>query len=1145
MAVLDEFKKLSPSVFYELANRKLLEDGIQIFLSQKISSISKINARTLEFEVFDRDVHYASLYVEKGKIAYSCSCRGLNETICSHAIGSCASLFAVLFSMGFSRNPVPPSYVEMLKDELDEIEKAELHIENEDSSVLQMLPAAHRGSINIEVAYPSVRIEVMPACDKALVRYLESLVGRFGKLPQAFELHCPHLTEFILYIYEFYENAFPINVLLGKLSITIASAKNPLPSCSQQLSLGVKGGKAMISLLTHDVKGDSLEKYIIFPDGGLLTPNGKLLMLEDSKVAYLFEDFRKSDNTIEDKNNKLVWYADDLRIFLDTAPAKVNHTLETSAIIYPDEVAIKDLPKLDVDNYRLEIVKDELGSYELTAYLENGEGLVSLTTKTFCVEAYLKSCRSWSHQLLASKPRRELLKTAIYDLFLLKRVSDRNKYIQTVVKDPLFTKTRLGTQARRYLYGFFDEWVDRKDFENGLIFRENAAMQWSRFKFPYAKFARLLYFFFYHDRDEGVFFDRKEIVSWTPDELTSNLPELFKLCSLSGIRLFLNGSELRKTSLSFNVDVNRGKRQDWFELKPEVKADGLVITEEQWAQILSGEVYFEGESGVRMIEISSVQTLQKLQGILDNQKKKANADDEDDFVTCNRLQILDWIGLQSSGVTINMPDEYKHVIQSLCEFDRVPAVKLTGVLEGVLRDYQKKGVEWLAFLYKHRFGACLADDMGLGKTIQVIAFLGLLKEGRVESLEDYIDESDKHLIVVPPSLIFNWVSEFKKFYPSVKVGEYMGNKRDLSVLKDNDVVVTTYDTVRRDERLFKEIHFHVVVFDEAQNLKNNNAARTKSANALNRKFTICLTGTPLENHVGEFYSIMNLAVPGILDDPERFKSNIKDGDTTLLDRAKVFMLRRTKGKILKELPPKVESNIYLNMGPAQREYYTRVVAEIRAEVMSAFKDRPRAQAGIIALAALTKIRQVCVTPRMLDPKYSEPEPKIEYLIDKLSELEKEGHAALVFSQFTRALDCLESKMIENKIPYVRMDGKTPVAKRKDIISSFQDEEKVPFFLISLKTGGVGLNLTRANYVFHLDPWWNPATENQASDRAHRIGQKNKVFIQRILMRGSVEEKMMELKKEKQALFDEIVESSGKTTGGGMITKDQINQLLGV
>jgi non-specific serine/threonine protein kinase len=299
--------------------------------------------------------------------------------------------------------------------------------------------------------------------------------------------------------------------------------------------------------------------------------------------------------------------------------------------------------------------------------------------------------------------------------------------------------------------------------------------------------------------------------------------------------------------------------------------------------------------------------------------------------------------------------------------------------------------------------------------------------------------------------------------------------------------------------------------------------------------------------LGEYYSILDLCLPGLMGDYDQFKSQTKIDNSQLLDliirRTRPFVLRRTKDEILKELPAKTESDVYLELTERQKVLYQQTVDQVRASIDEAYTSKTRSQAQIIALTAILKLRQLCVSPRLLDSQADETSPKIEFLIGKLNELRDEGHSALVFSQFTTFLDLLEEDLRTAKLPFSRLDGSTPVRKRKELVEGFQKGDSAPIFLLSLKAGGQGLNLTRASYVFHLDPWWNPAVENQASDRAHRIGQTRKVSITRILMRHTIEEKMMELKKRKVALYRAVLGDTSGGRGGFSISRADFDFLL--
>ena len=518
---------------------------------------------------------------------------------------------------------------------------------------------------------------------------------------------------------------------------------------------------------------------------------------------------------------------------------------------------------------------------------------------------------------------------------------------------------------------------------------------------------------------------------------------------------------------------------------------------------------------------------------------------KNEIVRVPRLQILDWVELRNSGVKVKLPPEDEEIIERLNRFEKIDTRPLPSNLKARLRPYQKDGYYWLSFLYEHRFGACLADDMGLGKTIQAITLLAGIKEGLIKfPVED--KPACAHLIIVPPSLLFNWENEINKFYPDLKIYLYTGKERKIA-FKGHDIVLTTYGLVRRDIERLKEIRFDVIIFDEAQAIKNIYADTTGAVRRLTANFNLTVTGTPLENHVGEYYSIIDLVLPGLLGEYNTFKPLIKQSASPALDliikRTRPFVLRRTKDKILKELPPKIENNVYLELTEKQKALYKKTVEQVKSKIDDAYKSKTAGQAKIIALTAILKLRQLCVSPALISEDIKEPSPKIDFLIAKLKELHDENHSALVFSQFTSFLDILEKDLNKNSMDFLRLDGSTAVKKRKKLIEDFQSGDGPSIFLLSLKAGGQGLNLTKASYVFHLDPWWNPAVENQASDRAHRIGQKNKVTVTRILMHHTIEEKMMQLKKKKLALYKAVMEDTTGNKRSLSISKSDFNFLL--
>jgi superfamily II DNA or RNA helicase len=629
-----------------------------------------------------------------------------------------------------------------------------------------------------------------------------------------------------------------------------------------------------------------------------------------------------------------------------------------------------------------------------------------------------------------------------------------------------------------------------------------------------------------------------------PESFINGLPAFNAALAGHGIDLRYKGKPLPVVSWDIRIDASRPEI-DWFEIRPEIRWNGNPIGEETWRQVAEGTGCIRTEDGFHLIDPDTLAALRILGGIGTKEggsKGKSRAPRE--IVRIPRLRILELMMMRCKGIDLTLPEEDERIFRRLMEFERIEAREAPLLLDARLRPYQLEGYSWLSFLYENRFGACLADDMGLGKTVQALTLLAALKEGRLDA---GVPEGVPHLVVVPPSLLFNWENEIARFFPDARVRTYRGKGRSVD-FNGVDIVLTSYDIVRRDIGRLEEIFFHVIVFDEAQAIKNLHASATGAARRLQGRFKLALTGTPLENHAGEFFSIMDLALPGLLGDYDDVRSRLRKEDPeailTLKRRSRPFLLRRTKDAILKELPPKVETDVYLELTDRQRALYNRTAEEVRKTMEEAWAGRTEQQARIVALAALMKLRRVCLSADLVAPGVGEGEisPKIAFLVERLMELGEAGNRALVFSQFTSFLDLVEPALRGAGIEYLRLDGSTPVAERKALVEGFQARETPVHFLLSMKAGGKGLNLTKASYVFHLDPWWNPAVEDQASDRAHRIGQTSRVTVMRLLMRHTLEEKMMLLKARKRRLFQALV-GDERTAGAAAISRADFDYLL--
>ncbi len=475
----------------------------------------------------------------------------------------------------------------------------------------------------------------------------------------------------------------------------------------------------------------------------------------------------------------------------------------------------------------------------------------------------------------------------------------------------------------------------------------------------------------------------------------------------------------------------------------------------------------------------------------------------------------------------------------------IPKAAVPASFQATLRPYQADGVNWLQFLGAAGLGGVLADDMGLGKTVQTLAHLMVDKaEGRMDR---------PCLIVCPTSVIPNWVAEAHRFAPDLTVLPLHGltRKTRFKEIPKHDIVLSTYPLLTRDHDVLTAQEWHAVILDEAQSIKNPNAETTRQALRLKARQRLCLSGTPLQNHLGELWSLFDFLAPGFLGGQKSFKSVYRtpiekhgdlDWQNLLNRRVRPFMLRRTKQEVVTELPPKTEITEPVEMETSQRAIYEAIRLSMHAKVQAAIAQKGLARSGIIILDALLKMRQACCDPRLLKlqavAKSKAGSAKLDRLMEMLGIMLSEGRRILLFSQFTEMLALIERRLWDENIDYVMLTGDTK--DRAGPVKRFQAGE-VPLFLISLKAGGVGLNLTAADTVIHYDPWWNPAVEDQATDRAHRIGQKNKVFVHRLVTLGTIEEKMEVLKEKKRSIVASVMDAEH---GGALkLTDADIEELF--
>ncbi|WP_276479438.1 DEAD/DEAH box helicase [Paraflavitalea pollutisoli] len=563
--------------------------------------------------------------------------------------------------------------------------------------------------------------------------------------------------------------------------------------------------------------------------------------------------------------------------------------------------------------------------------------------------------------------------------------------------------------------------------------------------------------------------------------------------------------------------IQKGKSIDWFDLTVHISYGDQTITLLELQKAIQNKQHFlllkDGTLGEIPEEWQQQFGLLLQMGEIDKDKL--------------RLSKLHWTlteDLAKNGqltVTGNVETSRQkwERMQQAPEAFAVPAA-----IRATLRDYQQAGFSWLCMLDEMQWGGCLADDMGLGKTLQTISFLQYVHD-------KYPGET--HLVITPTSLMYNWENELKKFAPDLRYLIYHGSVRKTADWKNYDLIISSYGSVRNDIDTMKGFTFGYIVLDESQVIKNPSSQVTIAMNQLQSRNRVILSGTPIQNNTFDLYAQMQFANPGLLGSHNFFKTTFalpidKYGEAEKTKQLRKliypFLLRRTKEQVAKDLPPKTEITLFCEMGEEQRKVYDELKNYYRENLLEKIQQQGMGNSTILVLEGLTRLRQVCNSPKLLnggENNHTDESVKLEELLREI-ENNTGQHKALVFSQFTGMLQLIANAMKERNIPFLYLDGSTKAEDRQHLVQRFQTEENLPVFLISLKAGGVGLTLTAADYVYLVDPWWNPAAEQQAIDRAHRIGQQSKVFAYKMICKDTVEEKILALQQRKKALAEELI-----------------------
>lgn len=608
----------------------------------------------------------------------------------------------------------------------------------------------------------------------------------------------------------------------------------------------------------------------------------------------------------------------------------------------------------------------------------------------------------------------------------------------------------------------------------------------------------------------------------------------------------LVGVTVRQDEVGARARVSSG--MDWLGLKITFGAGGVAVPPDELARCLNeGRRYVKLEDG-SYARIDPA----KVREVLARQAEILATSNKGKIPLSQAGRIQELLGhVQSATVGA----ETKALFGKLNSIEEIEAVKKPRGLKATLRPYQESGLAWLAFIHDLGSGGVLADDMGLGKTLETIALLLHVKNERKKKEEEGGGENSPrtvNLIVCPTSVVPNWINEIEKFAPTLKAMKWHGADRHelIDEIEDHDIVITSYALLRRDEEQLSKFKWAYAILDEAQQIKNPMSATARAAKRLDAQRRLALTGTPIENRLSEIWSIFDFVSPGLLGDLTRFEQRyagpIDRGDSKAAARLRAtihpFTLRRTKEEVAKDLPEKLEIEQQIAMAEEQSKLYGQVLQEVRQSVLGEVDRVGLAKAQIQILAGLTRLRQVACDPRLLHlPREFKDEDsgKLQALRELIGEAYEGGHRVLVFSQFVSMLTLIRRALEEDGVKYEYLDGSTK--DRQERVDRFQNDPTVTVFLISLKAGGMGLNLTGADTVVHFDPWWNPAVEDQATDRAHRIGQTKVVTAYKLVAKGTIEEKILQLASKKRALVDAVLtEDAG---GVKKLTRQDVDDLF--
>ncbi|RDW18330.1 helicase SNF [Oceanobacillus arenosus] len=719
---------------------------------------------------------------------------------------------------------------------------------------------------------------------------------------------------------------------------------------------------------------------------------------------------------------------------------------------------------------------------------------------------------------------RPFLKKGLAGLKKLGNVHLTKRLRTQLMKTPLVAKLYLDRLRNRLLAGLefhYDNVMinpleERNERETTMVIRDLEREE---------EILRLMDDSAFTKTEEGYFFQNEDLEYEFLYHVVPKLQELVQIYATTAVRnRIARINDWPKIRIKHKRD-----RTDWLEFKFEMNG----IPEKEIRELLSAleekRKYYRLRNGSLLsLETKEFEEIQRF--LLAAPMQEVDLENGLNVPIINGIKLIDSINEQT---TFTIEASFRQFLDNIQNPDNA-SIEVPEILETVLRNYQKQGYQWMKTLAGYGFGGILADDMGLGKTVQSIAFI-------LSVLPELRKKEQPVLIISPSSVTYNWLNEIMKFAPEIEALVIDGNKYERTRLQKDaqgiDVLITSYPLLRSDIEWYESNKFHTIFFDEAQAFKNPFTQTARAVKKLQAEHYFALTGTPIENSLEELWSIFHVVFPELFGGLKEF-SNLTRKQVSR--RIRPFLLRRMKENVIKELPEKLELIDSVELLPEQKKLYAAYLAKLRHDTFKHMDKGTFRKNKIKILAGLTRLRQICCHPALFVEGYKGSSAKFEQLIRIMEESRLSGRRVLIFSQFTKMLDLIGRALVEQDLPFFYLDGQTPSQKRVELCDRFNAGER-DVFLISLKAGGTGLNLTGADTVILYDLWWNPAVEEQAADRAHRMGQENVVEVIKLVTRGTIEEKMNELQEKKKKLIDEIIDSEEKVTSG--ITEEDIREIL--